>query len=97
MLCDWYFEKNDILFCRKHYWAKYGQACQQCSQVGSQLIPSIFSYCLFSFYIQLITGGPVMVAGDHKFHPECFQCSSCNSFIGDGDSYALIERSKLYW
>uniref|UniRef100_A0A0P6GFT1 LIM domain kinase 1 n=1 Tax=Daphnia magna TaxID=35525 RepID=A0A0P6GFT1_9CRUS len=75
-LSDWYFEKGDILFCQMHYWAKYGQSCQQCSQ--------------------LITGGPVMVAGDHKFHPECFQCSSCRCFIGDGDSYALVERSKLY-
>ncbi|XP_065202071.1 LIM domain kinase 1 isoform X2 [Planococcus citri] len=44
---------------------------------------------------QVITG-PVMVAGEHKFHPECFRCSSCYAFIGDGDSYALIERSKLY-
>lgn len=38
-----------------------------------------------------------MVAGDHKFHPECFRCESCCSFIGDGESYALVERSKLYW
>lgn len=38
-----------------------------------------------------------MVAGDHNFHPECFCCKLCNSFIGDGDSYALVERSKLYW
>lgn len=45
---------------------------------------------------QIITG-PVMVAGDHNFHPECFCCKLCNSFIGDGDSYALVERSKLYW
>ncbi|XP_046980150.1 LIM domain kinase 1 [Schistocerca americana] len=44
---------------------------------------------------QVITG-PVMVAGDHKFHPECFCCTSCGSFIGDGESYALVERSKLY-
>ncbi|CAG9857427.1 unnamed protein product [Phyllotreta striolata] len=44
---------------------------------------------------QIITG-PVMVAGEHKFHPECFCCCSCGSFIGDGDSYALVERSKLY-
>ncbi|XP_075218396.1 LIM domain kinase 1 [Lycorma delicatula] len=44
---------------------------------------------------QVITG-PVMVAGDHKFHPECFCCASCGSFIGDGESYALVERSKLY-
>ncbi|XP_064459516.1 LIM domain kinase 1-like isoform X2 [Ornithodoros turicata] len=40
--------------------------------------------------------GPVMVAGEHKFHPECFCCTSCGAFIGDGDSYALVERSKLY-
>ncbi|XP_076294361.1 LIM domain kinase 1 isoform X1 [Lasioglossum baleicum] len=44
---------------------------------------------------QIITG-PVMLAGDHKFHPECFACNSCGAFIGDGESYALVERSKLY-
>lgn len=48
------------------------------------------------FFLQVITG-PVMVAGEHKFHPECFCCCSCSAFIGDGDSYALVERSKLYW
>lgn len=37
-----------------------------------------------------------MVAGDHKYHPECFKCSNCDSFIGDGETYALLERSKLY-
>ncbi|KAH1011758.1 hypothetical protein HUJ04_001055 [Dendroctonus ponderosae] len=74
-LSNWYFEKDGLLFCKDDYWARYGEACQQCSQV--------------------ITG-PVMVAGEHKFHPECFCCGSCGSFIGDGDSYALVERSKLY-
>ncbi|XP_069999971.1 LIM domain kinase 1 isoform X1 [Penaeus vannamei] len=44
---------------------------------------------------EIITG-PVMVAGDHKFHPECFVCTSCSAYIGDGESYALVERSKLY-
>ncbi|XP_071478976.1 LIM domain kinase 1-like [Diadema antillarum] len=44
---------------------------------------------------QLIAG-PVMVAGEHKFHPDCFVCSKCQTYIGDGDSYALVERSKLY-
>ncbi|KAG1682198.1 LIM domain kinase 1 [Nymphon striatum] len=43
-----------------------------------------------------IISGPVMIAGDHKFHPECFKCCNCDVFIGDGDSYALVERSKLY-
>ncbi|KAJ8679115.1 hypothetical protein QAD02_014902 [Eretmocerus hayati] len=43
-----------------------------------------------------IITGPVMLAGDHKFHPECFACNFCGSFIGDGESYALVERSKLY-
>ena len=95
-LSDWYFEKGDILFCQMHYWAKYGQSCQQCSQVI--FICGLKSSLLIChFVVQLITGGPVMVAGDHKFHPECFQCSSCRCFIGDGDSYALVERSKLYW
>ncbi|XP_018569295.1 LIM domain kinase 1 isoform X1 [Anoplophora glabripennis] len=74
-LSNWYFEKEGLLFCKDDYWARYGEACQQCSQI--------------------ITG-PVMVAGEHKFHPECFCCGSCSAFIGDGDSYALVERSKLY-
>ncbi|XP_073844354.1 LIM domain kinase 1 isoform X2 [Musca autumnalis] len=40
--------------------------------------------------------GPVMVAGDHKFHPECFCCTDCRSFIGYGEAFTLLERSKLY-
>ncbi|PVD33120.1 hypothetical protein C0Q70_08569 [Pomacea canaliculata] len=43
----------------------------------------------------LITG-PVMVAGEHRFHPECFQCQKCLTYIGDGDTYALVERSRLF-
>lgn len=37
-----------------------------------------------------------MVAGEHKYHPECFQCCNCHTYIGDGENYALIERSKLF-
>ncbi|XP_048252363.1 LIM domain kinase 1-like isoform X1 [Haliotis rufescens] len=44
---------------------------------------------------QIITG-PVMVAGDHRYHPECFICCHCHEFIGDGETYALVERSKLF-
>uniref|UniRef100_A0A1A8M8F2 LIM domain kinase 1 n=1 Tax=Nothobranchius pienaari TaxID=704102 RepID=A0A1A8M8F2_9TELE len=43
-----------------------------------------------------ITTGLIMVAGEQKYHPECFSCLSCRTFIGDGDTYALVERSKLY-
>jgi len=43
-----------------------------------------------------VVSGPIMIAGDHRFHPECFSCFICSSVIGDGDSYALIERSQLY-
>uniref|UniRef100_A0A8C6P9U5 LIM domain kinase 2 n=1 Tax=Nothobranchius furzeri TaxID=105023 RepID=A0A8C6P9U5_NOTFU len=38
--------------------------------------------------------GPV--AGEHKYHPECFVCLSCKVVIEDRDTYALVERSKLY-
>lgn len=37
------------------------------------------------------------VAGEHKYHPECFVCLSCKVVIEDTDTYALVERSKLYW
>lgn len=39
----------------------------------------------------------LQVAGEQKYHPECFTCLNCRTFIGDGDTYALVERSKLYW
>uniref|UniRef100_A0A8C8E4G6 non-specific serine/threonine protein kinase n=1 Tax=Oryzias sinensis TaxID=183150 RepID=A0A8C8E4G6_9TELE len=34
--------------------------------------------------------------GEHKYHPECFVCLSCKVVIEDRDTYALVERSKLY-
>ncbi|XP_077377674.1 LIM domain kinase 2 isoform X3 [Festucalex cinctus] len=40
--------------------------------------------------------GPAMVAGEHKYHPECFVCLGCKVVIEDGHTYALVERSKLY-
>uniref|UniRef100_A0A8C6V344 LIM domain kinase 2 n=1 Tax=Neogobius melanostomus TaxID=47308 RepID=A0A8C6V344_9GOBI len=40
--------------------------------------------------------GPAVVAGEHKYHPECFVCLSCKVVIEDRDTYALVERSKLY-
>ncbi|XP_076837320.1 LIM domain kinase 1a isoform X2 [Brachyhypopomus gauderio] len=43
-----------------------------------------------------ISTGLIMVAGELKYHPECFTCLNCRAFIGDGDTYALVERSKLY-
>ncbi|KAL5017333.1 hypothetical protein ScPMuIL_006922 [Solemya velum] len=74
-LSNWYFEKNGRLYCKRDYWALFGDSCHRCSHIIS---------------------GPVMVAGEHRYHPECFVCSNCNMFIGDGDTYALVERSKLF-
>ncbi|XP_029469015.1 LIM domain kinase 1 isoform X3 [Rhinatrema bivittatum] len=71
-----YYEKDGHLYCKKDYWARFGELCHGCSEQ--------------------ITKGLVMVAGEHKYHPECFICLSCRAFIGDGDTYALVERSKLY-
>uniref|UniRef100_A0A672KNW0 LIM domain kinase 1 n=1 Tax=Sinocyclocheilus grahami TaxID=75366 RepID=A0A672KNW0_SINGR len=75
-LSHWYYEKDGRLFCKKDYWAKFGELCHGCSEP--------------------ITTGLIMVAGEQKYHPECFTCLSCRGFIGDGDTYALVERSKLY-
>ncbi|KAK2911107.1 hypothetical protein QQF64_026758 [Cirrhinus molitorella] len=44
----------------------------------------------------LLMTGPAMVAGDYKYHPECFVCLSCRVVIEDQDTYALVERTKLY-
>uniref|UniRef100_A0A2I3GC95 LIM domain kinase 1 n=1 Tax=Nomascus leucogenys TaxID=61853 RepID=A0A2I3GC95_NOMLE len=71
-----YYEKDGQLFCKKDYWARYGESCHGCSEQ--------------------ITKGLVMVAGELKYHPECFICLTCGTFIGDGDTYTLVEHSKLY-
>uniref|UniRef100_A0A8C5SUG3 non-specific serine/threonine protein kinase n=1 Tax=Laticauda laticaudata TaxID=8630 RepID=A0A8C5SUG3_LATLA len=44
----------------------------------------------------LLMTGPVMVAGEYKYHPECFACMQCKAIIEDGDSYALVQHSALY-
>uniref|UniRef100_A0A672T2C1 LIM domain kinase 1 n=1 Tax=Sinocyclocheilus grahami TaxID=75366 RepID=A0A672T2C1_SINGR len=43
-----------------------------------------------------ITTGLIMVAGKHKYHPECFFCESCGMVIGDGDSFVLVDFTNLY-
>ncbi|KAF7697347.1 LIM domain kinase 1 [Silurus meridionalis] len=45
---------------------------------------------------EIITTGVIMVAGERKYHSECFICDHCSMFIGDGDSYILVDHSKLY-
>lgn len=75
-LSHWYYEKEGRLFCKKDYWARFGELCHGCSEP--------------------IATGLIMVAGEQKYHPECFTCLNCRVFIGDGDTYALVERSKLY-
>ncbi|KAL8199155.1 UNVERIFIED_CONTAM: LIM domain kinase 1 [Gekko kuhli] len=71
-----YYEKDSRLYCKKDYWALFGELCHGCSEQ--------------------IAKGLIMVAGDQEYHPECFSCLNCQTFIGDGDTYALVERSKLY-
>lgn len=76
ILSNWYYERDGELYCKKHYWARFGEHCHGCKEA--------------------ITTGLIMVAGDQKFHTECFSCISCATIIGDGDTYTLVERSKLY-
>uniref|UniRef100_A0A4W6CQF4 LIM domain kinase 1 n=1 Tax=Lates calcarifer TaxID=8187 RepID=A0A4W6CQF4_LATCA len=60
-LSHWYYEKDGRLFCKKHYWAKFGELCHGCNDP--------------------ITTGLIMVAGEQKYHPECFTCLNCRTFI----------------
>ncbi|XP_035521912.1 LIM domain kinase 1-like [Morone saxatilis] len=76
ILSHWYYEREGQLYCKKHYWARYGEHCHGCRET--------------------ITTGLIMVAGEQKYHPECFTCMNCETFIGDGDTYTLVERTKLY-
>ncbi|XP_052739141.1 LIM domain kinase 1 isoform X2 [Bicyclus anynana] len=71
----WYLETDGMLFCRRDYWARFGDSCQRCRQLVS---------------------GPVMAAGEHRFHPECFACDACGAHLDDTEPYALVDRCRLY-
>lgn len=43
-LSTWYFERGGLLFCREDYWARYGDSCHQCAQVGNKLHSMIHSF-----------------------------------------------------
>ncbi|NXG66434.1 LIMK1 kinase, partial [Hemiprocne comata] len=85
--------------------------CFRCCECGASLSHQYYEkdgrlYCKKDYWVHFgelchgcsehITKGLVMVAGEQKYHPECFSCLNCRTFIGDGDTYALVERSKLY-
>ncbi|MEQ2237698.1 LIM domain kinase 1 [Ilyodon furcidens] len=77
ILSHWYYERGGQLYCKKHYWSRFGEHCHGCKET--------------------VSTGLVMVAGEQKYHPECFTCMSCEMVIGDGDTYMLVECSRLYW
>ena len=32
ILSHWYYERDGQLFCKKHYWARYGEQCHGCKE-----------------------------------------------------------------
>jgi len=40
--------------------------------------------------------GPILIAGTHRFHPECFQCCCCQLCISDDDLYSLYIDTNDY-
>nr|XP_033811538.1 LIM domain kinase 2 [Geotrypetes seraphini] len=84
--------------------------CFRCSECQDSLTNSYFKkddklYCHKDYWLKfgeqcngcsLLMTGPVMVAGDYKYHPECFVCMNCKVIIEDGDTYALVQHSTLY-
>ncbi|XP_033126631.1 LIM domain kinase 1-like isoform X2 [Anneissia japonica] len=84
--------------------------CFRCSDCNLRLSSWYFEkdghlFCRKDYWIRfgqachgcaLLITGPIMVAGDHRFHPECFICCNCDSYIGEGECYALVERTHLY-
>ncbi|MBN3316687.1 LIMK2 kinase, partial [Atractosteus spatula] len=85
-------------------------SCFQCSECCDHLTNWYYEkdgklYCRKHYWenfgeschgCSLLMTGPVMAAGEYKYHPECFVCLSCKVVIEERDTYALVERSKLY-
>ncbi|XP_029685337.1 LIM domain kinase 2 isoform X1 [Takifugu rubripes] len=113
-LTNWYYEKDGKLYCRKHYWEKFGELCHGCSllmtgpamKFATVHFPELVRCSNMRRLQSQPCSAPVSqvcedytqseVAGEHKYHPECFVCLSCKVVIEDRDTYALVERSKLY-
>ncbi|XP_038615103.1 LIM domain kinase 1 isoform X1 [Tachyglossus aculeatus] len=91
--------------------ADWHSDCFRCCECGASLSHQYYEkdgrlYCKKDYWLRFgelchgcseqINKGLIMVAGEQKYHPECFICLTCRAFIGDGDTYALVERSKLY-
>ncbi|KAJ7996127.1 hypothetical protein DPEC_G00233850 [Dallia pectoralis] len=85
MLSHWYYEREGQLYCKGHYWGRYGDHCHGCTE-------PISTGLMMDLHLPIFT----IVRWEQKFHPECFICRSCGRFIGDGDSFTLVECSKLY-
>lgn len=105
--CHQYIEDEECVEACQKEWHSH---CFKCSVCKKKLDESFFEkdgiiFCKADYFDkygefchncnQVITG-PVMAAGDHKFHPECFTCDGCTMYIGDGEPFALVERTKLY-
>ncbi|XP_034827894.1 LIM domain kinase 1 isoform X1 [Maniola hyperantus] len=84
--------------------------CFRCSDCDAQLTTWYFEkdgmlFCQADYWArfgdncqqcrQVITG-PVMAAGEHRFHPECFACTACGAHLEDTEPYALLDRAQLY-
>lgn len=66
---------------------------------GHSPIPVLTSAAVRTHFLCLTTFLPtcLQVAGEFKYHPECFACMSCKVIIEDGDAYALVQHATLYW
>ncbi|XP_062578975.1 LIM domain kinase 1-like isoform X2 [Saccostrea cucullata] len=88
---DWHSNCFRCSECNKSlsnwYFEKNGQL--YCKQDYWALYGNVCNRC------GLTITGPIMVAGDHKFHSECFQCHDCDTIIENGQTYALVEHSLL--
>lgn len=47
-LTNWYYEKDGKLYCRNHYWEKFGELCHGCSLLMTG--PAMVSLLLSCFY-----------------------------------------------
>lgn len=66
---------------------------------GHPPTPTLTLATVRTHFLHLSTSLPScsQVAGEFKYHPECFACMSCKVIIEDGDAYALVQHTTLYW
>lgn len=94
-LTNWYYEKDGKLYCRKHYWEKFGEHCHGCSllMTGPAMVSPIFFFLMRTRNKSTSSWPPVIKRKLCNFHSSAFRPCVGLLWPGDNTFRSLIRAS----